>query len=141
MAFLKSQVPILTLSLLTFIAITLAYNSTPAVGLGGSGGRFVGGRTEISDVKSNKEVQDLGRFSVEEYNRQSRQNGVSSSRLLMFKEVVEAESQVVSGMKYYLKISANQGQGGSKKMFDSVVVVKRWGVPSKKLLDFAPSTN
>ncbi|XP_059448439.1 uncharacterized protein LOC132179697 [Corylus avellana] len=100
---------------------------------------MVGGRTEVKDVKTNEEVQELGRFSVHEYNRSlwHRGNG-DGGRELTFVEVVEAQSQVVSGIKYYLKISATQN--GATKIFESVVVVKPW-VHSKELLNFGPSTS
>ncbi|KAL4273706.1 hypothetical protein GQ457_13G028770 [Hibiscus cannabinus] len=98
----------------------------------------LGGRTPINDVKNNKEVQELGRFSVEEYNGRLRHNGGgSSTAALVFSQVVEAEKQVVSGIKYYLKIKAMQG--GLTKTFESVVLVKPW-VKSKDLLNFSPST-
>lgn len=101
----------------------------------------MGGKTEIPDVKTNTEVQELGRFSVEEYNRSLRlwrKPGVhdGAGERLEFREVMEAQRQVVSGIKYYLKISATQN--GEERMFDSVVVVKPW-LHSKQLLNFAPS--
>ncbi|KAK2966297.1 hypothetical protein RJ640_018108 [Escallonia rubra] len=49
----------------------------------------------------NREIQELGRYSVKEYNR--KRNG---GYALKFTEVVEAETQVVSCIKYYLMISA-----------------------------------
>jgi cystatin-C len=100
---------------------------------------MVGGRTEVKDVKTNEKVQELGRFSVHEYNRSLRHRGNGDDcRELTFVEVVEAQSQVVSGIKYYLKISATQN--GVTKIFESVVVVKPW-VHSKQLLNFGPSTS
>ncbi|XP_020204069.1 cysteine proteinase inhibitor 10 [Cajanus cajan] len=111
--------PALTLAILVIFA-TVAY------------GGLVGGRTEIAGVKTNKAVQELGRFSVEEHNRR-----LKDEEEVKFVEVVEAQQQVVSGIKYYLKISATQADGGSR-MFDSVVVVKPW-LRSKQLLNFAPS--
>ncbi|KAE8022909.1 hypothetical protein FH972_008670 [Carpinus fangiana] len=100
---------------------------------------MVGGRTEVKDVKTNEEVQELGRFSVHEYNRSLRHRGNGDGcRELTFVEVVEAQTQVVSGIKYYLKISATQN--GVTKIFESVVVVKPW-VHSKELLNFGPSTS
>lgn len=48
-------------------------------------------------------------------------------------QVVAAETQVVAGIKYYLKIEAMQH--GITKVFDSVVIVKPW-LHSKQLLDF-----
>lgn len=51
-------------------------------------------------------------------------------------QVVAAETQVVAGIKYYLKIEARQH--GITKVFDSVVVVKPW-LQSKQLLNFGPT--
>ncbi|TKY47797.1 Cysteine proteinase inhibitor 2 [Spatholobus suberectus] len=105
--------------------------------------RMVGGKTEIPDVRTNREVQELGRFAVEEYNRGLKpweNNNVNDNgrEELKFAEVVEAQQQVVSGMKYYLKISATHD--GVHKMFSSVVVVKPW-LHSKQLLHFAPASS
>ena len=107
---------------------------------------MVGGRTEIKDVKNNEEVQELGRFCVKEFNRQQQQqqqggrNGGGGE--LMFSEVVEAQRQVVSGIKYYLKIEAISSNeiNGETKVFDSVVVVKAW-LNEKELLSFEPAFN
>ncbi|CAI9776144.1 unnamed protein product [Fraxinus pennsylvanica] len=108
--------------------------ATQAYALGG----IVGGKTEVKNVKTNKEVQELGKYCVDQYN--SKQKHVANGRkLLTFSQVVEAEKQVVSGIKYYLKISAATYGGGVPKNFDAVVVVKPW-VDSKELLNFAPST-
>lgn len=91
-------------------------------------------------MKSNKEIQDLGKYAVDEYNRSPRRlDSPSPPLLLIFKEVVKAEKQVVSGMKYYLTIST-KSKNGIPKMFDSEVVVKPWD-HSKKMLKFAPSAN
>ncbi|KAA0057620.1 cysteine proteinase inhibitor B [Cucumis melo var. makuwa] len=87
---------------------------------------------EIKDVKRNEEVQRLGRFSVEEYNRRMGGGGE-----VKFTAVVAADRQVVSGTKYYLRILGIQN--GERKIFDSVVIVKPW-IGSKRLLDFSPST-
>lgn len=95
----------------------------------------MGGRMKIRDVKTNKEVQDLGKFSVEEYNRSLRQGGNGGE--LTFVEVVEAQRQVVSGIKYYLVISATH-KGGETDTFEAAVVVKPW-VNTKKLLNFRRS--
>ncbi|CAI9777002.1 unnamed protein product [Fraxinus pennsylvanica] len=117
-----------------FLLFILALFSTRAAAIGG----LIGGRTKVKDVKTNKEIQDLGKFCVEEYNRKQ-QYTARSSKLLMFLEVVEAEKQVVSGIKYYLKISSTT-YSGAPKLFDAVVVVKPW-VDSKELLKFAPSSS
>ncbi|XP_061994899.1 cysteine proteinase inhibitor B [Rosa rugosa] len=100
-------------------------------------GGIVGGRRPVEDVKTNKEVQELGRFSVEEYNRMQRKSLRSNGGgELQFREVVEAQTQVVSGIKYYLKVSTVRN-GGAPLLFDSQVVVKPW-LRSKRLLNFAP---
>ncbi|KAJ1381848.1 Proteinase inhibitor I25, cystatin, conserved site [Sesbania bispinosa] len=119
---------------LTILVTLLSVLSTAT-----SFGRMVGEKTEIADVKTNREVQELGRFAVEEYNNGLRlwRNDVVGEEQLKFGEVVEAQQQVVSGMKYYLKISATHK--GVQRMFTSVVVVKPW-FHHKKLLDFGPSS-
>ncbi|KAL5075979.1 hypothetical protein RYX36_014963 [Vicia faba] len=96
---------------------------------------IVGARTEIADVKTNMEMQELGKFAVEEYNYKQSNNG---GEALKFVEVVEAEKQVVSGMKYYLNISAVD-HNGVPRMFTSVVVVKPW-LHYKKVLHFGDSS-
>ncbi|KAF4374574.1 hypothetical protein G4B88_004826 [Cannabis sativa] len=141
---------------LTFSSLTLFLLLISAVHGGEPSRKMVGGRTVIKDVKTNKEIQQLGRFAVEEYNRSlirthsGRLAGDSAAvdGELRFSEVVEAQKQVVSGIKYYLKVAAvpvkrdGDGGGGSKKrVFDSVVVVKPWMRNSKQLLDFAPSND
>ncbi|KAI3915582.1 hypothetical protein MKX01_015407 [Papaver californicum] len=101
---------------------------------------------EVKDVKNNKEMQQLGKFCVEEFNKnleRDLQNGLISDdtvEFLSYNQVVEAEKQVVSGLKYYLKISALTSVSGVEKKFDAVVVVKTW-IRSKVLLNFAPSIN
>ncbi|KAK3034154.1 hypothetical protein RJ639_034650 [Escallonia herrerae] len=117
-----------TAALISLLICLVALSATPANGLGG----MVGGRSKVEDVKTNREIQELGRYSVKEYNR--KRNGGYG---LKFAEVVEAEKQVVSGIKYYLKISAATPTG-APKIFEAVVVVKPW-LHSKQLLHFSPS--
>ncbi|XVF28969.1 hypothetical protein REPUB_Repub15cG0079300 [Reevesia pubescens] len=124
----KTEVMILSL----LFMITLSFTVVNGYGT------LVGGKTQINDVKSNKEVQELGRFALEEYNKS--QGGIrseGSGSELVFSQVVEAQKQVVSGIKYFLKIEATQN--GLTKTFQSVVVVKPWD-QSKELLTFSPST-
>ncbi|KAK3018842.1 hypothetical protein RJ639_003470 [Escallonia herrerae] len=80
----------------------------------------------------NREIQELGRYSVKEYNRKRNDNYG-----LKFTEVVEAETHVVSGIKYYLKISVATPTG-APKIIEVVVVVKLW-LHSKQLLHISPS--
>ncbi|KAJ4755996.1 Cysteine proteinase inhibitor [Rhynchospora pubera] len=122
-----------TICLLTFVAAAPSPASTPVVG----------GRTLVPHVESNKEIQSLGRFSVAQYNYHLRNgsNGTATphARPLAFSRVVEAETQVVSGVKYYLKVIAKDGKySTNEKLFDAVVVVKPW-LKSKELVSFTPS--
>nr|XP_043624872.1 cysteine proteinase inhibitor B-like [Erigeron canadensis] len=96
-----------------------------------------GGRTKIQNVKKNKEIQDLGKYSVDEYNRLQRGQKTGDGDL-KFSQVVAAESQVVAGTKYYLKIEA-VSNSGVKKVFDAEVVVQPWKQQPKQLLTFKPS--
>ncbi|XP_043710464.1 cysteine proteinase inhibitor 4-like [Telopea speciosissima] len=99
---------------------------------------MVGGRREVKDVKNKKEVQEIGRFCVEKYNKNQRHYQKRQEYPLEFKEVVKAQTQVVSGFKYYLTICAFQD--GISKVYDAIVVVKPW-IQSKQLITFAPSIN
>lgn len=101
-------------------------------------GRKVGARTEVRDVEGDGEVQELGRFSVAEYNRQLR--GAGGGSRLEFGRVVAAQRQVVSGLKYYLRVAAvEEGvENAGERVFDAVVVVKPW-LESRTLLSFAPA--
>ncbi|GMH28286.1 hypothetical protein Nepgr_030129 [Nepenthes gracilis] len=128
------------------ISLILIISVMPAATRAAAERGIVGGRMKIRDVTANEEVQDLGRFSVEQFNKilqESRRShlrnyhqGGGSGGPLEFEAVVEAEKQLVSGLKYYLKIDAKQGR--FTKTFDAVVVVKAW-LNSKELLSFAPS--
>ena len=105
--------------------------------IGGDGERRVGGRTVIVNVESNKEIQDLGKFCVYQYNLKMRSS--KSYPLLNFTKVVRAEKQVVSGIKYYLRISTKDVRsGGKSRMYDAVIVVKPWA-KVRDLVSFAPA--
>ncbi|CAH9094945.1 unnamed protein product [Cuscuta epithymum] len=97
----------------------------------------VGGRTEIADAKANKQVQELGKYCVAEYNKGLKVEGSDNGGSITFSEVVKAEKQVVAGMKYYLRITATTSAGATKT-FDAEVMVKPRAT-EKKLLTFAPS--
>uniref|UniRef100_A0ACD5XGS2 Uncharacterized protein n=1 Tax=Avena sativa TaxID=4498 RepID=A0ACD5XGS2_AVESA len=104
---------------------------------GGDRGRKVGARTVVRDVEGDREVQDLGRYSVEEHNRRQREEeddrAGGGGGPLEFRRVVSAQRQVVSGIKYYLRVAA-----ADDRVFDAVVVVKPW-LQSRALLRFAPA--
>ncbi|KAI3912815.1 hypothetical protein MKX01_004885 [Papaver californicum] len=98
--------------------------------------KLVGGKTEIKDVKTNKQVQDLGKYSVDQYNLKLKK-GVKGS--LIFRQVIKVESQVVARIQYFLKVAAVQNE--KPKLYDVVVVVKVWEKPSNLLVSFDPSSN
>ncbi|KAI7748815.1 hypothetical protein M8C21_019578, partial [Ambrosia artemisiifolia] len=99
---------------------------------------MLGERTKVDDVKTNKAIQEIGRYCVDEYNRLPRSIVANGDGALRFSRVVEAEQKVVSGMKYYLKIEAFSKRGDHPKVFEAIVVVKPW-LRSKELVKFAPS--
>lgn len=104
-----------------------------------SPGRRVGGRSEVKNVESNKDVQELGRFAVQEYNRKLEENHKASEQLLSFSQVVEAQRQVVSGLKYYMRVVVHENnEGHGKRVFEAVVVVKPW-LGSRLLVSFVPT--
>lgn len=106
-------------------------------------GRKVGGREKIEDVKSNEEVQELGKYCVSEYNkslRKEHKGANESGAPLVFTSVVEAEKQVVAGVKYYLRIKATTSSG-VPKVYDAIVVVRPWvHTKPRELLNFSPSS-
>ncbi|XP_072965795.1 cysteine proteinase inhibitor 5 [Typha angustifolia] len=110
---------------------------------GGGAGRKVGGRTDVRDVETNREVQELGHFCVEEHNRNllggHGAKDTAAGAFLTFSRVVAAQRQVVSGIKYYLKIAAREEDGG-ERTFNAVVIVKPW-IESKSLLSFVPASH
>ncbi|GMI71838.1 hypothetical protein HRI_000853100 [Hibiscus trionum] len=97
-------------------------------------GNMVGGQTMINDAKTNKGVQGLGKFAVEEYNKSLQQKG-KGDNYLVFSQVLEASKQIVTGIKYFLKVEATEN--GEKKMFDAVVLIKPWAqTEEKEMLSF-----
>ncbi|XP_062224730.1 cysteine proteinase inhibitor 10-like [Phragmites australis] len=126
----------LLLLLLLIVATSVAAEAASAPAA------VVGGRRDIKDVGSNKEVQSLGRFAVAEHNRRLRHGGGRGndpvSVLLSFRAVAAAQEQVVSGVAYYLKVIARDRATGCDRPFDAVVVVRAW-LMSKELVSFTPS--
>ncbi|MCD7454462.1 hypothetical protein HAX54_024901 [Datura stramonium] len=76
--------------------------------LGGGKGGLLGGWTPITDTKD-RHVVEIGKFAVDQHNKESESN-------LVFKRVVKGETQVVAGTNYRLVISAKDGgrRTGSK---------------------------
>lgn len=131
--------PTLPLSLFLVCSIILALLSTVRVE---ASGPIAGGIEEIPNVKANKDVQDLGKYCVCEYNKNTGKyikDGSGAGGPVTFLEVVEGKQQVVAGIKYYLKISA-KNSSGEPKIFDAEVVERLWEkTKPRELLTFAPS--
>uniref|UniRef100_A0A0D9W3Q7 Cystatin domain-containing protein n=1 Tax=Leersia perrieri TaxID=77586 RepID=A0A0D9W3Q7_9ORYZ len=128
-----SSTPLLLLLVVAVAVAGEAAESSPSAAA-------VGGRTEITDVGSNKAVQSLGKFAVAEHNRRLRlgRHDDPVPVKLAFGRVVAAQKQVVSGVAYYLKVVARDPHAAGERPFDAVVVVKAW-VKSKELVSFTPS--
>ncbi|KAH1089537.1 hypothetical protein J1N35_016794 [Gossypium stocksii] len=126
----KNKLKILALS---FLAITLLLIIFTPV----NGHRtIVGGKTPVEDVENDKAMQALGRFAVEEHNKNQENDGDTSNQI-KFSQVVGAEKQIVSGIKYFLTIEGMEN--GKSKMFDSVVLIKPWSKSEdKELISFSP---
>nr|CAD1820278.1 unnamed protein product [Ananas comosus var. bracteatus] len=90
----SAPLPLLLLLLAALLLLTAAVHAVDEP--------KVGGLTKIKHVESNEEVQELGRFSVGEYNNRLRGR---DAKPLAFVKVVEGQQQVVEGMQYYLKIA------------------------------------
>nr|GLL26142.1 cysteine protease inhibitor [Ipomoea trifida]GMC93303.1 cysteine proteinase inhibitor B-like [Ipomoea batatas]GMD51122.1 cysteine proteinase inhibitor B-like [Ipomoea batatas]GMD52550.1 cysteine proteinase inhibitor B-like [Ipomoea batatas]GME07469.1 cysteine proteinase inhibitor B-like [Ipomoea batatas] len=99
-----------------------------------------GGKTEVSDVKSNEEVQNLGRKAVMEYNKRLnvKVNPENNAKRLVFTEVIKAEKQVVAGEKYFLTIKATS-EDGQTKTYESEMWVKPGDETVHEMLNFAPA--
>ncbi|GAB2295662.1 hypothetical protein Dimus_029816 [Dionaea muscipula] len=119
------------------LVVAAAASATHVVAIG-----TMGGRKEMDDARSNKEIEELGRFCVDEYNKnqrnkQSRRQGGDGAPIpLEFESVVTAEKQVEAGIKYYLTINAKEGD--TVKEFTAEVV----DYPArnkKELLNFSPA--
>ncbi|XP_031093431.1 cysteine proteinase inhibitor B-like [Ipomoea triloba] len=132
---------LLNLLLVVSVALALAgYAAAQAEGPpAASGGAASGGKEEVSDVKSNVEVQNLGRKSVMEFNKRLKvkENPENGAKRLIFTEVIKAEKQVVAGVKYYLTIKATTSDGQTKT-YDA----EMWVKPNEtvhEMLAFAPA--
>nr|GMC91441.1 cysteine proteinase inhibitor B-like [Ipomoea batatas] len=132
---------LLNLLLVVSVALALAgYAAAQAEGPpAASGGKEeTGGKEEVTDVKSNAVVQNLGRKSVMEFNKHLhvKRNPENEAKRLVFTEVIKAEKQVVSGVKYYLTINVTTSDGQTKT-FES----EMWVKPDEthEMLAFAPS--
>ncbi|KAI4321128.1 hypothetical protein MLD38_034548 [Melastoma candidum] len=88
----------------------------------------VGGWTSVKSL-DDPHLKEIAEFAVHEYNKQLKAS-------LSLTRVVEAETQIVSGMNYRIVIDVEEGKGGSKR-YEAVV----WEKPSDhsmKLTSFKP---
>jgi cystatin-C len=67
-------------------------------------GGLVGGFNDIPDVLNNTHVQNLGKWAVEEHNKEAGDN-------LEFGAVVQGQSQIVDGVNYHLVIQCMDSLG------------------------------
>eukprot|EP00252_Welwitschia_mirabilis_P026897 TRINITY_DN8_c0_g1_i1.p1 TRINITY_DN8_c0_g1~~TRINITY_DN8_c0_g1_i1.p1 ORF type:complete len:212 (+),score=37.70 TRINITY_DN8_c0_g1_i1:69-704(+) len=89
----------------------------------------LGGLREVHGFQNSRDIEDLGKFAVEQYN--SKENAA-----LSFNRVVKAQEQVVSGTMYHLTIEGNEGN--EPKLYKAKVWVKPWQ-NHKSLEDFQPA--
>lgn len=104
---------ILAVTLLAVVVASLFFHASAALG----GGGLPGGWSPITDTKD-PQVVEIGKFAVNEYNKQAKTN-------LVFKRVKKGATQVVAGTNYRLVISANDG-GRSNNRYLAVVWEKPW---------------
>ncbi|CAN8274906.1 unnamed protein product [Cochlearia groenlandica] len=81
----------------------------------------LGGWKQIKDV-TDSTVVEIGKYAVEEHNKETKSN-------LVFDKVVRGKEKVVSGKMYDLVIAAKSGGGGGggySKSYEAVVVERVW---------------
>ncbi|CAI9099441.1 OLC1v1036267C1 [Oldenlandia corymbosa var. corymbosa] len=89
-------------------------------------GGVLGGIGHYGGTQNNGEIESLGRFAVQEHNK-------NENALLEFGRVIKAKEQVVSGMLYHLTLEVVDA--GKKKIYEAKVWVKPW-INFKKLEEF-----
>lgn len=100
----------------------------------------VGGQVDVPDPTHDKMVQELGRFSVDEYNKSLLDNSNGQDVVLLtFYEVVKARIKLVSGLEYYLTIAASDGMG-NVQTYDATVFFQPW-TNTTQLLSFTLHTD
>ncbi|WOL08847.1 multicystatin-like [Canna indica] len=88
----------------------------------------VGGVHDVSEGSQNSaEIQELGRFAVEEHNKKA-------NSALEFERVVKVKEQVVAGTVYYITLEAKD-QSGETKLYEAKVWVQQW-INFKELQEF-----
>ncbi|CAN4105986.1 unnamed protein product [Withania somnifera] len=104
-------------TLISAVVITsLILHTTASLGGGGKGG-LLGGWSRIKNTNDHQ-VVEIAKFAVDQYNKESKSE-------LVFKKVVEGETQVVAGTNYRLVIAVkDRGYGNDKYL--AVVWDKPW---------------
>ncbi|KAI4298781.1 hypothetical protein L6164_032299 [Bauhinia variegata] len=100
---------LLLLSLLIFLPLISAVGGGPRTAP-------IGGWTPIKNIKD-PQVTNIASFAVTEHNQKSGEK-------LSLKEVIEGETQVVSGINYRLLLAAEDGANVNK--YRAVVWEKPW---------------
>ncbi|KAF4346459.1 cysteine proteinase inhibitor 12 [Cannabis sativa] len=86
----------------------------------------LGGVRESQSCQNSNDLQDLGRFAVEEHNKKE-------NAMIEFARVVKSEEQVVAGTLHHLTLEAIEA--GQKKIYKAKVWVKPW-LNFKELQEF-----
>ncbi|WVY91045.1 hypothetical protein V8G54_036559 [Vigna mungo] len=86
----------------------------------------------VNDVPADTpHIESLGRFAVDQYNKNENAN-------LEFVRVIDAKEQVVEGFLYYLTLEAKDGE--SKNVYEAKVWERSW-INSTQLVEFKPVTD
>ncbi|KAJ4724522.1 Cysteine proteinase inhibitor [Melia azedarach] len=86
----------------------------------------VGGLRDMQGTSNSLEIEDLGRFAVDQHNK--KQNA-----MLQYGKVLTAKQQVVAGTMYHLTLEAQDGD--KKKVYEAKVWEKPW-LKFKELTEF-----
>ncbi|XP_042488280.1 cysteine proteinase inhibitor 6-like [Macadamia integrifolia] len=90
----------------------------------------LGGVREVEGFQNSIEIDELGRFAVDEHNKKE-------NKILEFAGVVKAKEQVVAGTLHHLTLEVVEA--GKKKIYEAKVWVKPW-MNFKELQDFKPAS-
>lgn len=87
--------------------------------LGGGKGDLLGGWRPITDT-NDSEVVEIGKFAVDQHNKEAKSQ-------LVFRRVLKGETQVVAGTNYRLVISA--ADGGRRSRSGKKYLAEVWDKP------------
>lgn len=79
----------------------------------------MGAPKEVHSAENSVEIDDIGKFAVQEHNSREGKN-------LTFKKVVNAKKQVVSGTMYHLTVEATHPESEQSKVYEAKVWTKPW---------------